>query len=234
MSVLTVYSRLYAEALRHALVAIRKNLWTLLLPILAIVAYRLLASLAYQLGFIGGIVLALGRAAIFSGYIFFVAEIVARSRVSLADVKKSLGAYFWSVLNLSFVLWIANFLLAMVIQGRQGAVLLLVFNLVVLLALNAAPEVIYQRGTYGGMQTIQESIRFLQENWLEWIVPNLPLFLVGYLYLTQGVGRNLVLDLVMTVVIGALAHVAMVFRGYVFAELVGSSHRQRMFKHRNA
>lgn len=233
MSVVTVYSRLYAKAFQQALVAIRKNLWTLLLPVLVIIAYRFLVSIAYEVGFAGGILLALGRAAIFSAYLFFLAEIVARSRVSLADLKRSLGAYFWSLVNLSFILWIANLLLSMVVQGRQGGLLLLVFNLVAVVALNAAPEVIYQRGTYGGLQTIQTAVQFLQDNWLEWIVPNIPLFLVGYLFFRLGRGNTLPVDLGLLVVAGALAHVAMVFRGYVFAELAGSSHRQRMFAFRN-
>ena len=33
---------------------------------------------------------------------------------------------------------------------------------------------------------------------------------------------------------GALFHVIMVFRGHLFGELDGSTHRQRMFRHRNA
>jgi hypothetical protein len=35
-----------------------------------------------------------------------------------------------------------------------------------------------------------------------------------------------------TILLGAALHAAMVFRGYLFLALDGSSHRQRMFAHR--
>ena len=46
--------------------------------------------------------------------------------------------------------------------------------------LNAAPEVIYQRGSRGGLETVQRSVRFLQANWIEWGIPNLLILAVWW------------------------------------------------------
>lgn len=231
MGVITVYARLYTECFFEALEGIRRNLWTLILPVLVIIGYVLLSSVAAPMGFAGGFLIALGRAALLSGYLYFLAEVVAKSRVTLRDLKTSLGVYFWSLVNLFFVIFVANFLLGRLV-GLSGA-LLLVINLVALIAFNAAPEMIYQRGTHGGLATFQASLQFLQDNWLEWIVPNVPLFLLGWGFIRLSASLPPGGDLPLIVIAGALAHVAMVFRGRVFAALVGSSHRQRMFKHRN-
>ena len=83
--------------------------------------------------------------------------------------------------------------------------------------------------------TIQRSFRFLQENWIEWFVPN-GLLLAGVWYAwEQGWLFRLpggVLGL--GIIGGVLLHVVMVFRGFLFQQLDGSTHRQRMFKFKNS
>ncbi|HZH04706.1 MAG TPA: hypothetical protein VEY30_13050, partial [Myxococcaceae bacterium] len=105
-------------------------------------------------------------------------------------------------------------------------------TLVAVVLLNAAPEVIYQRGTYGGLATIQESVSFLQANWLEWLLPNLVLGGALYAVWAYMPLAGLVGLVATTALGGALLHVGMLFRGHLFGELVGSSHRQRMFRYR--
>jgi hypothetical protein len=233
MTVAAVYTRLYGDCLFKALRAIRKSLWTLVLPagvgIGAILAIQVVGGL--RLGLIGGIVVALLFDALFSAYLYFVGELVSGSKVSLAELKRSFGAYFWSIVSLMFVIFIARFLLSALMRGPQGALLYEVLALVAFIAFNAAPEVIYQRGTHGGLQTLQESWAFLKENWLPWFLPNAPLFLVLILFGQGGVLSTL---LVMAIVLAPVLHVVFVFRGFLFKELAGTSHRQRMFRYKNA
>ena len=107
-------------------------------------------------------------------------------------------------------------------------------KLVALLLLNAAPEVIYTRGTRSGVDTITQSVRFLQENWIEWFVPNLVLLAALYFLIEEVAWRLGPLPgIVFGLVMGAVFHGVMVFRGNLFAALDGTSHRQRMFKFRN-
>ncbi len=233
MKVVVVYARLYFSCLVRAFQAIAKNAWTLLLPAPLLVAFALAVQLAVQSMSIqvGGIVAGLIRTALLSCYLYFVGEVVARSKVSLQELKKSLGAYFWSVMGVYFILWI----LSLVLRASPQALFFL--NIATLVLLNPAPEVIYLRGTRQGLQTIGESIRFLQEHWIEWFIPNVPITAAIYLLflpLAQGALSLNPVAIALALAAGALLHLFMIFRGYLFQELSGSSHRQRMFKYRNA
>lgn len=236
MSVLTIYGRIYAGSMKEALRGIGKSPWTLLLPMGMAVALYFAAGLVAGMGFIGGILLALALDALFSSYLYFVSQIVSHQRVSVQEIGQSIRAYFWSVLNLMFVFFIARFALGLVLRGMpQGGLIYAGLILVSVIALNAAPEVIYQERTYGGLQTIRASWDFLKDNWIEWFVPNVPL-LLGVAFITvlttQAPGQwGLILP---AVIGGAALHVVMTFRGFLYRELSGSSHRQRMFRHRNA
>ena len=83
--------------------------------------------------------------------------------------------------------------------------------------------------------TIARSFRFLQESWIEWFVPN-GLILAGAWYAwSQGWYRSLPGGVIgFGVIGGVLLHVVMVFRGFLFQLLDGSTHRQRMFKFKNS
>lgn len=240
MRVLSVYGRIYADCLRQALVGIQKNVWTLFLPPLLLLAWSYAGTLVGLLGlggnFLGGIVLTLAIAALLSCYLYFLGEVVAKSRVRLNEFKKSIGAYFWSVVNLSFVVWVAGMVLDLVVgKSPQADVFKTLFDLAVIILLNAAPEVIYQRGTRGGLETVQRSIQFLQANWIEWALPTaLPIAIALYFPLRAFAVYGLLGYAAGILIEGALLHLSMVFRGHLFAALDGTSHRQRMYRWRSA
>ncbi len=239
MTVAFIYARLYLDCSRRALSSIGKSPWTLLLPVGLFLALQLAGMLAAPLGMLAGIVLGLVLAALGSCYLYFLGEVVANAKVQLSEFRKSIGAYFWSVANVLFVYWITSFVLGTLLsrspEARSADIAL---QLVALVLLNAVPEVIYQRHTYGGLATIQRAIQFLQANWLEWGVPNLLLLAVLWLLLRDGLGLagelGILGPVLWSVVFGSLLHWVMVFRGHLFAALDGSSHRQRMFRYRTA
>ena len=236
MKVLVVYARLYGDALQKALLSIRKSPWTLLLPMALLVAVALLGMLVGRLGLglIGGFIMYLGTVALASGYLYFVSELVAQSKVSVNELKRSLTAYFGPLLSVGFVLWIARLILGLALQRvPNGAAIYQIVLILMAILLSAAPEVIYQRTPLGGIATIQSSVEFLQRNWLEWIVPNIPLFVAAYALIFLSFGGGLVGQLLTLAAAGALLHVAFVFRGFVFKALDRSNHRQRMFNYRN-
>ncbi len=229
-----VYARIYGQAFVNALAAIGRNLWTLVLPIGLMAAFSALESLVSPMGFAGGFVMSLARSAVLSVYTYFVAQIVAKNRVGLADLRTSLGAYFWTWVNVFFAIWIISLLLGpmmLTAQSRQLRDALVMLSLVVF---NAAPEVIYLKGTSGFIETAQRSFGFLQENWIEWFVPN-ALILGGVWLLIGGVIPVRALPwpgLTVPVLLGVLLHVVVVFRGFLFEMLDGSTHRQRMYRMR--
>jgi hypothetical protein len=230
MKVLKVYLRIYADCFGKAFSSIGKNPWTLLLPVAVMLGARVAGLLAAQLGVLAGLLVALATAALFSSYLYFVRELIHTARVSLRELRNSIGAYFWSILNVFFVIWLARLALSLLVGRTPNAgALMLALWIVAVVALNATPEVIYLRGTYGGLQTIAASWEFLKAHWIPWFAVNVPLLAavaLVWLYLPWPF-----LD---DVIVGAALHVAMVFRGYLFRALDGSSHRQRMFLQRVA
>jgi hypothetical protein len=236
MNVVVVYLRLYAQCVGNALGAIARNGWTLLLPMGLVVAFMFLATLLAPLGLVGGFLLAFARTAGASAYCYFLAMLVGKQRTGLFDLKKSLGAYFWSWMNLFFVLWIVDLALgaALATNPQRGAMLSVV-SVMELFALNAAPETIYLKGSSGGLETVQRSFAFLQDSWVEWLAPN-ALFLAGAWWLVQRGAAVLFFvpfgSVGIALLGGALLHGVMVFRGFLFEALDGSTHRQRMFRYR--
>lgn len=228
MSVLNVYLRLYAGCMREALAAIGKNPWTLLLPGIVLYVRDWAARLAFSLGMLGGIVVTLATAALFSSYLHFVSELVRGGRITGRDLQRSFAAYLWPVVNVFFVVWIASLVLGLVTGGSAGgAALAYAVWLVALVALNVVPEVIYLRGSHGGMETIGANLEFLKEQWIPWFAANVPVLAV------LGVVATFVeMPIVGALLVGAVLHVAMVFRGNLFRTLDRTSHRQRMFAQR--
>lgn len=230
MRVLIVYGRLYAECFRQAMNGLKKNAWTLLLPAVLSIALDESSALIDQLRvpFVGGLLLTLFMGALASCYLYFVGEVVSHAKVSVNEMGRSIGAYFWSIINLGFVLWIAELLAGTLLRGMpNGGLLLQGLKWVALILLSAAPEAIYQRGTYGGLATVQKSISFLQQHWIEWLLPSAVFVLLLWELPVLPFFTEALLK-------GAIVHLAMVFRGHLFAALDGSTHRQRMFKYRGS
>jgi hypothetical protein len=240
MNVASIYARLYFDCLRRTRASIGKSSWTLLLPIGLLLLYIFAIGLASQLhlGILGGFIITGVLAALGSCYLYFLGELNGNARVGVAEFGKSIRVYFWSVVNVLFVYWVASLLLSMVLRGSpQAHAAETALRIVALVLLNAVPEVIYLRNTYGGLATMQRAIQFLQACWLEWTVPNLVLLGALYLAVRRAVDELAapVVEVVLVAgVIGGLLHVIMVFRGHLFVALDGTSHRQRMFRYRTA
>jgi uncharacterized membrane-anchored protein YitT (DUF2179 family) len=242
VKVIGVYARIYAQCLVGALKGIGKNPWTLLLPMGLIALFFVLALFLGGLsigGFgIGGLILGLILDALGSCYLYFVGEVVAHTKASLAEFRKSVGVYFWSIMNFVFVLWIASLLMDLLLgSAPKGAIIYRAFWVLVAIPLNAVPEVLYQKGTMGGLATINRAIQFIHESWIEWFIPNILVAALGYWLLglspVFGIGRVPIIGAVVSAVVaGAFVHVWMVFRGQLFLTLEGTSHRQRMYRFR--
>jgi hypothetical protein len=205
-----------------------------LLPIGLLYANGLVSGLVLGIPYLGQFLVWIVWAAAASCYLYFVGEVVAKSRVKLDEFGRSIRAYFWSVANLFFVFWIAGLVISLVVPPGQRQIFAQLLELAAAILLNAAPEVIYQRGSYGGLETAQRSIRFLQDNWIEWGIPNLLILAIWWFFPPQPLAALGALGaIIVAVVEGALIHLAMVFRGHLFAALDGTSHRQRMYRYRS-
>ena len=182
----------------------------------------------------GGLLILIVRDLLFSSFLYVISELVRGLPVRLQEMPKSVQAFFWPIINVLFVLWIVSIVLSF--SGNTSLVLPVLA--VEFIILNAVPEIIYQKQIYGGLNTIAASVNFIQENWIEWFIPNVA-FAAAMLFLfLGGFGVSPLIDrlpfggVVVPVLMGAFVHCAFVFRGFLFAALDGSSARQRAMKYR--
>lgn len=222
----------YGEALTHTGRALAKSPWTLLLPAVYAAVLAPASAVAGAFGIVGGFLYALVVDALLASLLYVVSELVSGSKVKLQELPQSVKHYFWPIMNVLFVLWIAGFVLRPVLASvpNAGALMLAIWAVLFVL-LNAVPEIIYRRGTYGGLAAIGESVAFVHEHWLIWLPPNLAVGaliwfgapLLGALPLGFVLGPALA---------GALAFAALIFRGHLFAAIDGTTARQRALRQR--
>jgi hypothetical protein len=220
-----------------------------------LVAYRLASPFGTQ---IGGFIVGFVQALCISSYLYLVSRAVDGSKLRFVDLKQSFLALLWDVVGVLFALWVGGLVIGLLAEalGDHGPFVRAAWGLAVAVLLNPVPELIYQ-GRAPGRTTelLLESVRFVQSHWIEWFVPNL-LFGLGLLALSLGREALDVRTLTGTLpamfslhgafllsasLLGgseywkwpfvlALAHIAMVFRGLLFRELVSGNWRTRAFR----
>ncbi len=102
--------------------------------------------------------------------------------------------------------------------------------------LNPVPEFIYQTRT-SGLELLSASYNFIVENWLEWLLPNILITVAGFFLLRLLSSWVWVLPffvqmLVIAVAFGLFLTYFMTFRGFLFAELHGTTRRSRIYRYK--
>jgi hypothetical protein len=245
---------LYVDAGKRTAVALTQSwlaavvllVWSLVLGILSV----FLGSF----GMAGGMLVGLAQAAAAGTYLFLLeAPVLHRRAVVAADVREGFGAHMWTVVSVAFLYWVASLLVSTVF-GVVGALL---FALAAFIAVNPAPELVYQ-GSSRSIALVQEAARFVFDNWIEWFLPQLVLFALLFL-LVPLVGPNVLFafgpsfgftgmasqasaglltgtpdlaSLLRGVLAIGVVHLAMLFRGFLYQGLNRGSPRMREWKSR--
>jgi hypothetical protein len=224
---------LYLDSLKKAARVSTRN-WVVIFTAWVYLAITIAAGwLVAPLGIIGGFVMAFVTGAIVGSYLYLIEQVVQANKVRLDDFKKSFGVYFWDVINVMFLLWIINLVASFVARavGQPLAVLAIV-GVAIFVLFNAVPELIYQSRA-ASVQLLAASVRFVQENWIEWFIPNILFGVVYYLsYELVPVSPESVLGIVLELGRSFLLFYMMVFRGYLFQGLQSGSRRTRIFRSR--
>jgi hypothetical protein len=84
---------------------------------------------------------------------------------------------------------------------------------------------------------LSASYNFIVENWVEWLIPNIVLGVIGYLLLREIelalFGLPVFVQLfVHSFALGLFLTYVMTFRGFLFIELYGSSRRSRIYRYK--
>jgi len=227
-----VLLRIYSDCLARMTRALAKTPWTALLPVAYLLAFTPIAGLLAGAGFLGGFLIALVYTAFIASYLYVISEQVRGSAVRLKEMPQSAKPYFWPIMNVLFVFWIARLLLGPLLRGNpNGAAITLALSGVLFVLLNALPEVVYQKQIYGGLATLSESVSFIHQHWLEWFIPNLPLGLALW-FGTPLLGALPFAAVTGPLLLGAFLHAAMLFRGFLFTALDGTTARQRELRYK--
>lgn len=207
------------------------------------IAYYIFSILIWQIAsrawILSGLIIAVFQSAVISNFLYLMGRIMTYGRFTLDDFKEGFKVYLWKVYSVLILIWFVRYGLGLFL-GRLlytpvgGVSLMLILEVVAFLALNALPEVIYQK--YGrGFDMITDAFAFIKENWLEWLLPNI---LVGGLLtfvstlllpLTAGIGFAAPVFMVW---IPLAVSFFMLYRGFLFKLLDKSTRRKRIYQYR--
>ena len=230
MSWLAATLAMYRTVLGRAAERMRANWYVFASLFVYAVVMRVAVELAVFLGFLGGFLVSLASAACMGSFLYLVEMVVRTGRVSRDDFLRGWGVYLLDVVGVAFVLWIFWALARPALSTLpQGPALLLGIELVLLVILNAVPELIYL-GRCSSLELLAQSASFIGDNWIEWFPMTVALALLVYAVGSLPVEGLLVW--LQSAVVALLVYFAMVARGLLFLELHGSSRRGRAFRHR--
>jgi hypothetical protein len=237
MSALHATLWLYRTALRRSWESLLKNWVVSLAPWAYGALLSVVAVVVAPLGILGGLVLGVATQACISSGLYLIKNIVESGRANVRDFINGFTVYLWELLGIAFILWIPMRVLAMALESAaNGGLIFALIQIAVYILLNPLPELVYQTRS-SGVTLISESYNFIVENWLEWFLPNIVLTIAGYLILQAfaavTTGLPGVVQIFITAVgMGLCVSYFMIFRGFLFAELYGSTRRSRAYRYK--
>jgi hypothetical protein len=227
---------MYALALRRSWESVCKNWIVSFAPLAYAFILWLTVSIVAPLGIIGGLILGLVSQACVSSGLYLIENVVRMGKTNFDDFAKGFTVYLWELLRILFILWIPRRIISMVLMDTpNGALILFLIEIALYILLNPVPEFIYQTRT-SGIELLGASYNFIVENWIEWFIPNIALTLLGYLLLSAlslltlglpGFGQFFIVSFGL----GLCLSYIMVFRGFLFAELNGTTRRSRAYRY---
>ena len=227
---------MYALALRRSWESVRKNWIVSFAPLAYGIILSLTVSIVAPFGFIGGFISLLVSQACVSSGLYLIENVVRIGKTNFHDFAKGFTVYLWELVRISFILWIPLQIISMALSGApNGGLILLLIQLALYIVLNPVPEFIYQTRT-SGIELLGASYNFIVENWIEWFIPNIALTVLGYLLLSAlsllALGLpGFVQFFVVSFGFGLCLSYIMVFRGFLFAELNGTTRRSRAYRY---
>ncbi|HKY09250.1 MAG TPA: hypothetical protein VJQ55_13450 [Candidatus Binatia bacterium] len=228
---------MYATALKRSWECLRKNWIVSFAPLAYGIILAIIVSIVAPLGLIGGLLFSLASQTCISSGLFLVKNMIDSNKADFNDFLNGFTVYLWELLGIAFILWIPLRVLAMALEtAPNGALIYFLIKLALYILLNPVPEFIYQTRT-SGLELISASYNFIVENWIEWLIPNLLLFAAGYVLLELI--EPLLFGLPGFVALFLYAFIAglgltyfMTFRGFLFAQLHGTTRRSRLYRYR--
>ncbi len=227
---------IYASALRRSFQCVAENWVISFAPLAYAIALSLAGLVVSPLGIVGGLLFALATQACVSSGLYLLENMVKIGKANFNDFLRGFTAYLWELLFISFILWIPMRVAALALASfPNGALIFLLIRIALYVLLNPLPECLYQTRS-SGIELLTASYNFIVENWIEWFLPNILLTVAGFFVfqllelLTYGLPGFLQL-FVLALGLGVCLTYFMVFRGFLFAELNGTTRRSRVYRY---
>lgn len=236
MKTLQVTLWLYTTALSKSWDCLLKNWGVSFAPVVYGIILTVAGIVAAPLGIVGGLIYSLVSSACASSGLYLVKNLVEGGKTDVNDFLNGFLVYLGDLITFFFILWLPMWAAANGLGGvPNGWLIYLLLRLGLFILLNAVPEMIYQ-GRASGLELIGASYNFIVENWIEWLVPNLILFAAGYFLLDYFesllFGLPVFVQLfVSALVLGLLLAFFMIFRGFLFSQLHGTTRRTRIYRY---
>jgi len=237
MQILRVTLWIYATALMRAFDCVRKNLVVSLAPLAYSLVLSAAAMIALPLGILGGFLLGLVSQACISSGLYLVKNMIDSGKTDFNDFARGFTVYLWDLITISFILWIPMRLAGMALATvPNGPLIYFCIQIALYILLNPVPELIYQSRT-SGLELLGASYNFIVENWIEWLIPNILLAIGGYallrLFESLLFGLPAFVQLFLdSFGLGLFLTYMMTFRGFLFAELHGTTRRSRIYRYK--
>ena len=227
---------IYASALRRSWECVMKNWVVSFAPLVYAAGLSLVGSILGPFGIIGGVLFNLARLACISSGLCLIENMVRMGKADFNDFLRGFTVYLWELVQISFILWIPMRVLAMVLVSTpNGGLIYFLIQITLYIILNPVPEFIYQTRS-SGIELLSASYNFIVENWIEWFLPNIIITVAGYFFLnflgilTFGLPGFLQLFIIIFG-FGLCLTYFMLFRGFLFAELHGTTRRSRVYRY---
>jgi hypothetical protein len=228
---------MYANAFWRAWECAARNWVVSFAPVAYGIILAVIASLVAPLGIVGALLFSLASQACVSSGLFLIKNMVENHKADFNDFLNGFTVFLWELLGIAFILWIPLRVLSMgLATAPNGALIYFLVKLALYILLNPVPEFIYQTRA-SGLELISASYNFIVENWIEWLIPNIVLFALGYLLLELlepllfGLPGFVALFLYAFIAGLALTYF-MIFRGFLFAQLHGTTRRSRLYRYK--
>jgi hypothetical protein len=228
---------IYRASLSRSIERLAGN-WAIVFAPLAYGVILAVAAVIFSfLGFVGRMMVTAVAAACASSGLYLIENIVRGGKVVPNDLVKGFSVYLWEILGIAFILWLPMTLLSRVAYSMpQGPLVILIVQILLYVVLNAVPELIYQ-SRVSGLALLSASYEFIFENWLEWLLPNLLLLAAAYLLKDWLMGLVVYLpfylwSFLIPFAFGLFLLFLMIFRGFLFSELSGTTRRSRVYHYR--
>ncbi len=236
------------EVLKKTLKAMTVNWKIFLVGMVYFVFSLLIWQVAAKAWILSGLIIAVFQSAVISDFLYLMEQIIKKGKFTMNDFKEGFKVYIWKAYSVLILFWFVRYGLSLflgrVLSASIGGISLwLIIEIVIFMALNPLPEVMYQKYNQG-FDMISGAFEFTKENWIEWFVPNVLIAIVLYwmfglamkpFYAVSGIfisGAGTVMLIAVLITLPLVFSFFMIYRGFLFRILDRSTRRKRLYQYK--